>query len=104
MRVAVEPAGKGEGVCAATNCRVPPDEDATEYVTKVADALADRLTMQLRAAPQRGAVGRRHGQQGGGVAMTLHDIVACAAWGFGGGIGFGVGLFVCVAVLRATAC
>lgn len=47
MRVAVEPAGKGERVCAATNCRVPPDEDATEYVTKVADALANRLTMQL---------------------------------------------------------
>lgn len=36
--------------------------------------------------------------------MTLHDIVACAAWGFGGGIGSGVSLFVCLAVLRAAAC
>ena len=36
--------------------------------------------------------------------MTLHDFVSCAAWGFGGGIGFGVGVFICVAVLRAAAC
>ena len=57
MRVAVEPAGKGEGIRAATTCRIPPDEDAAEYVTKVADALAERLTLQIERRRSAGLLG-----------------------------------------------